>query len=163
MTRELTNGHPQRRPACNFLSQYYFYNIFLRLAGFLSNSCKFGAAKIGSGVVFLRLTAAWALSQRLEWPRSVNESKKLLAKLLPEKCYGEGVGALIGKERDARRNIWIKLLKRMIHGSTSFNFCWAATPYCDNGGSWNVIALCCESWCCAKKKENGKICTRDGY
>ena len=38
-TREFTNGHPQRLPACIFLSQYYFYNIFLQnkksLAGFL--------------------------------------------------------------------------------------------------------------------------------
>ena len=29
MTRQFTNGHPQRLPACNFLSQYLFYNIFL--------------------------------------------------------------------------------------------------------------------------------------
>ena len=38
LTREFTNGHPQRLPACNFLSlkQYYVYNIFYKsLAGFL--------------------------------------------------------------------------------------------------------------------------------
>ena len=28
MTRKFTNGHPQRLPAFNFFSQYYFYNIF---------------------------------------------------------------------------------------------------------------------------------------
>ena len=30
MTREFTNKLPQRLPACNFLSQYYFYNISLQ-------------------------------------------------------------------------------------------------------------------------------------
>ena len=36
MTREFTNGCPQRLPACNFLSQYYFYNIsYKSIAGFL--------------------------------------------------------------------------------------------------------------------------------
>ena len=59
MTRDFTNGHPQRLQACNFLSQYYFYNIFLQ------KSCRFSfqilakceAAKTGSGVGFLRFTA----------------------------------------------------------------------------------------------------------
>ena len=57
MTRTFSDGHPKVLPACNFLSQYYFHNIFLQ------NSCrfslqtltKFEAAKTGSG--FLRLTA----------------------------------------------------------------------------------------------------------
>ena len=56
ITRKFTNGHPQRLPACNFLSQYYFYNIFPQ------KSCrafhtKFKGAKTGSGVGFLCLTA----------------------------------------------------------------------------------------------------------
>ena len=49
MTRTFSDGHPKVLPACNFLSQYYFYNIFLQKA-----------AKTGSGVGFLRLTAVWA-------------------------------------------------------------------------------------------------------
>ena len=59
MTSEFTNGHPQRLPACNFLSQYYFYNIFLQKShGFpLQTLAKFEATKTGSGVGFLRLTA----------------------------------------------------------------------------------------------------------
>ena len=59
MTRAFSDGHPKVLPACNFLSQYYFYNIFLQ------KSCRFSlqtltnleAAKTGSGVGFLRLTA----------------------------------------------------------------------------------------------------------
>ena len=35
MTRTFSDGHPKALPACNFLSQYYFYNIFLQ------NSCRF--------------------------------------------------------------------------------------------------------------------------
>ena len=35
MTREFTNGYPQRLPACNFLSQCYFYDIFAQ------KSCRF--------------------------------------------------------------------------------------------------------------------------
>ena len=36
----------------------------------------------------------------------------------------------------------------------SFNFYWATSPYFENSGRWNVvIALCCESWCCAKRKK----------
>ena len=59
MTREFTNGHPQRLPACNFLSQYYFYNLFLQKSRKFSFEilAKFEAAKIGSDVGFLRLTA----------------------------------------------------------------------------------------------------------
>ena len=37
MTRTFSDGHPKVLPACNFLSQYYFYNIFL-LKVFSSNS-----------------------------------------------------------------------------------------------------------------------------
>ena len=59
MTKEFTNGHPQRLPACNFLSQYYFYNIFLQnLDRFsLQTLTKFEAAQTGSGAGFLRLAA----------------------------------------------------------------------------------------------------------
>ena len=58
MTREFTNGHHQRLPACNFLPQYYFYNIFLQKSRRFSFQIlvKFEAAKTGSGVGFLRLT-----------------------------------------------------------------------------------------------------------
>ena len=38
MTRTFSDGHPKVLPACNFLSQYYFYNIFLVLQVFSSNS-----------------------------------------------------------------------------------------------------------------------------
>ena len=64
MTREFTNGHPQRLPACNFLSQYYFYNIFLQKSRRFSFQilAKFEAAKTGSGIGFLRLTAVWGSS-----------------------------------------------------------------------------------------------------
>ena len=63
MTWEFTNGHPQRLPVCNFLSQYYFYNIFLQKSRRFSFQilANFEAAKTGSGVGFLRLTAVWGL------------------------------------------------------------------------------------------------------
>ena len=35
MTRTFSDGHPKVLSACNFLSQYYFYNIFLQ------KSCRF--------------------------------------------------------------------------------------------------------------------------
>ena len=59
MTREFTNGRPLRLPAFNFLSQYYFYYISLqKYCRFsLQTLAKFEAAKIGSAVGFLRLTA----------------------------------------------------------------------------------------------------------
>ena len=59
MTRAFSDGHPKVLPACNFLSQYYFYNIFLQKSCrfSLQTLTKFEAAKTGSGVGFLRLTA----------------------------------------------------------------------------------------------------------
>ena len=59
MTRAFSDGHPKVLPACNFLSQYYFYNIFLQKSCrfSLQTLTKFEAAKIGSDVGFLRLTA----------------------------------------------------------------------------------------------------------
>ena len=65
MTRTFSDGHPKVLPACNFLSQYYFYNIFLQKSCrfSLQTLTKFEAAKTGSGVGFLRLTAVWAWSR----------------------------------------------------------------------------------------------------
>ena len=59
MTRTFSDRHPKVLPACNFLSQYYFYNIFLQKSCrfSLQTLTKFEAAKTGSGVRFLRLTA----------------------------------------------------------------------------------------------------------
>ena len=59
MTRTFSDGHPKVLPACNFLSQYYFYNIFLQKSCrfSLQTLTKFEATKTGSGVGFLRLTA----------------------------------------------------------------------------------------------------------
>ena len=59
MTRTFSDGHPKVLPACSFLSQYYFYNIFLQKSCrfSLQTLTKFEAAKTGSGVGFLRLTA----------------------------------------------------------------------------------------------------------
>ena len=57
MTCEFTHGHPQRLPACNFLSQYYFITFSYKR---LATLAKFEATKTGSGVGFLRLTAVWA-------------------------------------------------------------------------------------------------------
>ena len=59
MTRKYSDGHPKVLPACNFLSQYYFYNIFLQKSCrfSLQTLTKFEAAKTGSSVGFLRLTA----------------------------------------------------------------------------------------------------------
>ena len=64
MTRTFSDGHPKVLPACNFLSQYYFYNIFLQKSCrfSLQTLTKFEAAKTGSGVGFLRLTAVCYLS-----------------------------------------------------------------------------------------------------
>ena len=61
MTRTFSDGHPKVLPACNFLSQYYFYNIFLQKSCrfSLQTLTKFEAAKTGSSVEFLRLTAVW--------------------------------------------------------------------------------------------------------
>ena len=55
MTRTFSDGHPKVLPACNFLSQYYFYNIFLQKSCrfSLQTLTKFEAAKTGSGVGFL--------------------------------------------------------------------------------------------------------------
>ena len=56
MTRTFSDGHPKVLPACNFLSQNYFYNIFLQKSCrfSLQTLTKFEAAKTGSGVGFLR-------------------------------------------------------------------------------------------------------------
>ena len=64
MTRTFSDGHPKVLPACNFLSQYYFYNIFLQKSCrfSLQTLTKFEAAKTGSGVGFLRLTAVWPVA-----------------------------------------------------------------------------------------------------
>ena len=58
MTREFSNGHPSVLAACNVLSKYYFYNIFLQKSCrfSLQTLAKFEAVKTGSGVGFLRLT-----------------------------------------------------------------------------------------------------------
>ena len=58
MTREFTNGH-QRLPACNFLSHYHFYNIFLRTSCrfSLQTLAKFKAVKTGSAFGIFALTA----------------------------------------------------------------------------------------------------------
>ena len=65
MTRTFSDGHPKALPACNFLSQYYFYNVFLQKSCrfSLQTLTKFEAAKTGSGVGFLRLTAVCTVSQ----------------------------------------------------------------------------------------------------
>ena len=64
MTRKFSDGHPKVLPACNFLSQYYFYNIFLQKSSrfALQTLTKFEAAKTGSGVGLLRLTAVCSVS-----------------------------------------------------------------------------------------------------
>ena len=64
MIRTFSDGHPKVLPACNFLSQYYFHNIFLQKSCrfSLQTLTKFEAAKIGSGVGFLRLTAVCTVS-----------------------------------------------------------------------------------------------------
>ena len=82
MTRTFSDGHPKVLPACSFLSQYYFYNIFLQKSCrfSLQTLTKFEAAKTGSGVGFLRLTAVWARSaesQRFD-QRSVCVAKKII-------------------------------------------------------------------------------------
>ena len=66
MTRTFSDGHPKVLPACNFLSQYYFYNIFLQKSCRFSLQTlrKFEVAKTGSGVGFLRLTAVWVSAAR---------------------------------------------------------------------------------------------------
>ena len=68
MTRTFSDGHPKVLPACNFLSQYYFYNIFLQKSCrfSLQTLTKFEAAKTGSGVGFLRLTAVWMRPYKAE-------------------------------------------------------------------------------------------------
>ena len=67
------------------------------------------------------------------------------------------------KANDTRFNI-VQLLSnnkfwtRLRLDEYSFNFCWATTPFFENGGRGNVvIGLCCESWCCAKKRKRKKI------
>ena len=73
MTGTFRDGHPKVLPACNLLSQYYFYNIFLQKSCrfSLQTLAKFEATKTGSGVGFLRLTAVWLksiCSQSLRYP-----------------------------------------------------------------------------------------------
>ena len=62
MTRTFSDGHPKVLPACNFLSQYYFYNIFLQ------KSCRF-SLQTGSGVGFLRLTTVWGQTRQVRFSR----------------------------------------------------------------------------------------------
>ena len=64
MTWTFSDGHPKVLRACNFLSQYYFYNIFLQKSCrySLQTLTKFEATKTGSGVGFLRLTAVWRVT-----------------------------------------------------------------------------------------------------
>ena len=66
MSRTFSDGHTKVLPACNFLSQYYFYNIFLQKSCrfSLQTLTKFEAAKTGSGVGFLRLTAVCLFCDR---------------------------------------------------------------------------------------------------
>ena len=73
MTRTFSDGHPTVLPACNFLSQYYFYNIFLQKSCrfSLQTLTKFEVAKTGSGVGFLRLTAVWPSSINIVFSFSV--------------------------------------------------------------------------------------------
>ena len=54
MTRSFSDGHPKVLTACNFLSQYYFYKIFLQKSSrfSLQTLTKFEAAKTGGGVGF---------------------------------------------------------------------------------------------------------------
>ena len=75
MTRTFSDGHPKVLPACNFLSQYYFYNIFLQKSCrfSLQTLTKFEAAKTGSGVGFLRLTAVWGQHQESRPLASAND------------------------------------------------------------------------------------------
>ena len=77
MTRTFSDGHPKVLPACNFLSQYYFYNIFLQKSCrfSLQTLTKFEAAKTGSGVGFLRLTAV--CSQSLSIPAAGQKDRGL--------------------------------------------------------------------------------------
>ena len=77
MTRTFSDGHPKVLPACNFLSQYYFYNIFLQKSCrfSLQTLTKFEAAKTGSGVGFLRLTAV--CSQSLSIPAAGQKDRRL--------------------------------------------------------------------------------------
>ena len=79
MTRTFSDGHPKVLPACNFFSQYYFYNIFLQKSCrfSLQTLTKFEAAKTGSGVGFLRLTAVCLFA-------SFKRSKSALCHLLFE-------------------------------------------------------------------------------
>ena len=76
MTRTFSDGHPKVLPAFNFLSQYYFYNIFPQKSCMFSlkTLTKFEPAKTGSGVGFLRLTAVWAQYSfgSLAWPPLVS-------------------------------------------------------------------------------------------
>ena len=67
MTRKFSDGHPKVLPACNFHSQYYFYNIFLQKSCrfSLQTLTKFEATKTGSGVGFLRLTAVCSAANYL--------------------------------------------------------------------------------------------------
>ena len=63
MIRKFSDRPPKVLPACNFFSQCYFYNIFFQTSCrfCLQTLTKFEAAKTGSGVEFLRLTAVWLL------------------------------------------------------------------------------------------------------
>ena len=73
MTRTFSDGHPKVLPACNFLSQYYFHNIFLQKSCrfSLQTLTKFEAAKTGSGVGFLRLTAVCGKARAVRTDRGL--------------------------------------------------------------------------------------------
>ena len=98
MTRTFSDGHPKVLPACNFLSQYYFCNIFLQKSCRFSlpTLTKFEAAKTGSGVGFLRLTAVWLLSAEAPGKkRYVRELQHGISGILScERCGGPMVCTL---------------------------------------------------------------------
>ena len=112
MTRTLSDGHPKVLPACNFLSQYYFYNIFLQKSCrfSLQTLTKFEAAKTGSGVGFLRLTAVCTRSQ----PRcSVNMSRNAFFSSRSEKNIIFDVDIVV-KNKNVKIEIWFIVVCTLI-------------------------------------------------
>ena len=92
MTRTFSDRHPKVLPACNFLSQYYFYDIFLQKSCrfSLQTLTKFEAAKTGSGVGFLRLIAVWSaaiLVPRAYDPSGLWQGSRALAWVCAEHSF----------------------------------------------------------------------------
>ena len=116
MTRTFSDGHPKVLPACNFLSQYYFYNIFPQKSCrfSLQTLTKFEDAKTGSGVVFFRLTAVWVQRHSgFEWICKHNRLRPEPIRFVRlDSEHAQSDGKSVNRELPGQKSRFLVLTKR---------------------------------------------------